>query len=116
MSRPDPGIRATSVCDQRSRRQGVQSNMKQRVIIRWIHIVCSIPIAGYIYSPFDVIPNYAPATRFIFSSCDDPFGIVDVEGPPGSATVREETGLASGIRHQASGIRHQASGITALDP
>jgi hypothetical protein len=48
---------------------GVQMNMKdatQRVIIRWIHIICSIPIIGYIYSPFDQIPNYAPATRFVF--------------------------------------------------
>jgi len=35
-------------------------------IFRWIHIVCSIPIVGYIYSPFDQIPNYAPATRFVF--------------------------------------------------
>jgi hypothetical protein len=38
----------------------------QRVIIRWIHIICSIPIIGYVYSPFDQIPNYAPATRFVF--------------------------------------------------
>ena len=38
----------------------------QRVIVRWIHIICSIPIIGYIYSPFDQIPNYAPATRFVF--------------------------------------------------
>ncbi len=38
----------------------------QRVIIRWIHIVCAIPIVGYICSPFDVIPNYAPPTRFVF--------------------------------------------------
>ena len=37
-----------------------------RVIIRWIHIICAIPIIGYIYSPFDQIPNYAPATRFVF--------------------------------------------------
>jgi hypothetical protein len=37
-----------------------------RVIFRWIHIICSIPIVGYIYSPFEVIPNYAPATRFVF--------------------------------------------------
>lgn len=37
-----------------------------RSIFRWIHIVCSIPIIGYIYSPFDVIPNYATATRFVF--------------------------------------------------
>jgi hypothetical protein len=37
-----------------------------RLILRWIHIVFSIPILGYIYSPFDKIPNYAPATRFVF--------------------------------------------------
>jgi hypothetical protein len=35
-------------------------------IFRWIHIICSIPIVGYIYSPFEQIPNYAPATRFVF--------------------------------------------------
>lgn len=38
----------------------------QRAIFRWIHIVFSIPIIGYIYSPFEKIPNYAPATRFVF--------------------------------------------------
>ena len=37
-----------------------------RSIIRWIHIVLAIPILGYIYSPFEQIPNYAPATRFFF--------------------------------------------------
>jgi hypothetical protein len=37
-----------------------------RLIVRWIHIICSIPIIGYICSPFDAIPNYAPATRFVF--------------------------------------------------
>jgi hypothetical protein len=37
-----------------------------RSIFRWIHLVFSIPILGYIYSPFDKIPNYAPATRFVF--------------------------------------------------
>jgi len=37
-----------------------------RSIFRWIHLVFSIPILGYIYSPLDKIPNYAPATRFIF--------------------------------------------------
>jgi len=35
-------------------------------VFRSIHIVCSIPIVGYIYSPFDQIPKYAPATRFVF--------------------------------------------------
>ena len=38
----------------------------QRLIVRWIHIVFSIPIVGYIYSPFEEIPNYAPAVRFVF--------------------------------------------------
>jgi hypothetical protein len=37
-----------------------------RTMFRWIHIVFAIPILGYIYSPFDKIPNYAPATRFVF--------------------------------------------------
>ena len=37
-----------------------------RTILRWIHIVFSIPIIGYIYSPFERIPDYAPATRFVF--------------------------------------------------
>jgi len=37
-----------------------------RVIFRWIHIILSIPIYGYIYSPFEKLPQYAPATRFVF--------------------------------------------------
>jgi hypothetical protein len=38
----------------------------QRSIFRLIHLVLSIPIIGYIYSPFDKLPDYAPATRFVF--------------------------------------------------
>ena len=38
----------------------------KRSIFRWIHIIISIPIIGYIYSPFEEIPNYAPAVRFVF--------------------------------------------------
>jgi hypothetical protein len=37
-----------------------------RVIFRWIHVAFSIPILGYIYSPFEEIPKYAPAVRRIF--------------------------------------------------
>jgi hypothetical protein len=36
-----------------------------RSIVRWIHIVFSIPILGYIYSPFEEIPKYAPRVRFV---------------------------------------------------
>ena len=38
----------------------------QRSIFRWIHIILSIPIYGYIYSPFEKLPGYATPTRFIF--------------------------------------------------
>jgi hypothetical protein len=42
--------------------------MKQstkRSILRWIHIVLSIPTIGYVYSPFQELPNYAPVVRYI---------------------------------------------------
>jgi len=32
----------------------------KRSILRLIHIVFGIPIIGYIYSPFEEIPKYAP--------------------------------------------------------
>lgn len=38
----------------------------ERLVLRWIHILFGIPILGYIYSPFDKIPQYAFAARFIF--------------------------------------------------
>jgi hypothetical protein len=38
----------------------------KRSVIRWIHIVVGIPILGYIYSPFEKLRDYAPATRFVF--------------------------------------------------
>ncbi len=38
----------------------------KRSIVRLIHLILAIPIIGYIYSPFEEIPNYAPAVRFVF--------------------------------------------------
>jgi hypothetical protein len=46
--------------------KSIMKDATQRSIVRWIHIICGIPIIGYIYSPFEVIPDYAPATRFVF--------------------------------------------------
>ena len=37
----------------------------KRSILRSIHIVLGIPIIGYIYSPFNELPNYAPVVRFV---------------------------------------------------
>src|SRR5262245_23991733 len=47
-------------------RESMMSNATKRAILRWSHIVLGIPIAGYIYSPFKEIPNYAPPVRFVF--------------------------------------------------
>jgi hypothetical protein len=47
-------------------------------IFRWIHIICGIPILGYVYdSPTDTT-NYAWAIRYVFPRIAD-FRIVDVE-------------------------------------
>jgi hypothetical protein len=43
----------------------IMKDAAKRSIVRCIHIF-AIPILGYIYSPFEQIPNYAPATRFVF--------------------------------------------------
>jgi hypothetical protein len=37
----------------------------KRSIVRWIHVVFSIPILGYIYSPFEELPKYAGRVRFV---------------------------------------------------
>lgn len=42
------------------------SDAIKRALVRWVHVVLAIPIIGYIYSPFDEIPNYAPAVRYVF--------------------------------------------------
>jgi len=37
----------------------------ERLIFRWMHISCGIPILGYIYdSPSDA-PNYASSVRYV---------------------------------------------------
>jgi hypothetical protein len=38
----------------------------KRSVLRWVHLVLGIPILGCVYSPFEEIPNYAPAVRFVF--------------------------------------------------
>ena len=37
----------------------------KRTILRSIHLVFSIPIIGYVYSPFKELPNYAPVVRYV---------------------------------------------------
>ena len=37
----------------------------QRMIFRWVHLILAIPIIGYVYSPFEQLPNYAPVVRYV---------------------------------------------------
>ena len=37
----------------------------ERKIIRWLHIVISIPVIGYIYGPVAEIPRAATAVRWV---------------------------------------------------
>jgi hypothetical protein len=38
----------------------------KRVIFRWIHITCGIPIIGYIYDSASDTQHYAPIVRYVF--------------------------------------------------
>jgi len=42
------------------------SSATKRSVLRWIHLIFTIPILGYVYSPFEELPNYAPVVRFVF--------------------------------------------------
>jgi hypothetical protein len=41
------------------------SDATKRSIFRWMHIVFAIPIVGYVYSPFEQLPNYALVVRYV---------------------------------------------------
>lgn len=36
----------------------------KRSVVRWVHILLGVPIIGYVYSPFQGLPNYAPVVRY----------------------------------------------------
>ena len=65
----------------------------QRSIFRWIHLIVAIPIFGYIYSPFDKLPGYAPRDSLCVLSCHGLYRIVDVERPCRSTIFFETAGL-----------------------
>jgi thiosulfate reductase cytochrome b subunit len=44
----------------------MKATISTRLILRWVHIIVAIPIYGYIYSPFEKLPQYATPTRFVF--------------------------------------------------
>jgi thiosulfate reductase cytochrome b subunit len=42
------------------------SKATKRSILRWIHLIVSIPILGYIYGEPSEVQQYASAVRFVF--------------------------------------------------
>ncbi len=38
----------------------------ERIIIRWIHLILSIPVIGYIYGPVAQIPRAAFTVKWVF--------------------------------------------------
>jgi len=62
----------------------------KRSIVRSIHLVMSIPIIGYIYSPFEQLPLYAPRVPVCRRSSNVPFGTLDVERTCRSTTYFED--------------------------
>ncbi len=42
------------------------SKPTKRSILRWIHLIVSIPILGYIYGEPSEVQQYAAAVRFVF--------------------------------------------------
>jgi hypothetical protein len=43
----------------------IMKEATKRSIFRWMHIVFSIPVLGYIYSPFEELPKFADRVRFV---------------------------------------------------
>jgi len=42
------------------------SSATKRSILRWIHLIVSTPILGYIYGPPSEVQQYASVVRFVF--------------------------------------------------
>ena len=42
------------------------TNSAKRSILRWIHMILTIPILGYIYQPASEVEQYVGGVRFIF--------------------------------------------------
>lgn len=42
------------------------SNATKRSILRWIHLIFTIPVLGYVYGEPSEVQQYAGAARFVF--------------------------------------------------
>ncbi len=57
----------------------------ERKVIRWPHIIISIPVIGYIYGPVSQIPEAAIVVRYNFFDGHPGKQLFLVQNNPGSA-------------------------------
>lgn len=58
--RGDVAHRARRICLKQTMNEATK-----RLIARLIHLVLSVPIIGYCYSPFEQLPGYAGVVRYV---------------------------------------------------
>lgn len=44
----------------------MSSDAMKRTLLRWLHALLAIPVAGYVYGPFEALPSYATPVRYVF--------------------------------------------------
>jgi hypothetical protein len=69
----------------------------ERKILRWLHVIFSIPIVGYIYGPVADIPPAAAAVRFVFLPVIVLTGIWMWKGPSIRRLLRRPESLTFAI-------------------
>ncbi|UTY59496.1 hypothetical protein [Massilia sp. erpn] len=38
----------------------------KRALVRWAHILLGVPVIGYVYTPFEALPDFAHLVRYIY--------------------------------------------------
>ncbi len=71
----------------------IMNQNTKRSILRWIHILFGLPLAGYIYGPPSETLQYLPFFRYIYLPIVLLSGGSHVEGPRPPAAFLEENRL-----------------------
>ncbi len=60
----------------------------KRLLLRWLHIILTIPIFGYIYGPAAEVGEYAGAVKYVFVPIIVLSGLWMYAGPNGTKLRR----------------------------
>jgi len=88
------------------------SSASKRSVLRWIHLIFTIPILGYVYSPFEELPNYAPvvihrAEDLVGDSC----ATIEKIGPIG-VNSSHNTAIKGDLRERRRNLEDVVTGTT----